>query len=211
MKDQSNTDGRANRKTSREASAYGWFPLHHNWWLANFAGRPPEDQTVMIILMAMVSQRGGPVPLNDRYLAAQARVTTPAFKKALGRLAGDSLLYVEDGHIHIEIVQEAIENREEKTEKNRNSANKRWGKDKQNQQNGDANAWREENRREHEEGVSPPGKTPSPQSPSLSTDNRGQQNETDESARPPAPDGASSASTKRRIAITTTVRKIQKT
>lgn len=116
-----------------------WFRFFPSDWLGGTRGMTAAEVGIYITLVAMMYDRGEPVPEDHKRLARVCGCTVGAFKKTLDILIDeDKIRRVSDGLWNKRAATE-IEIRDEKSNLARQNANARWGK-KTNKNNGGTHA-----------------------------------------------------------------------
>lgn len=120
-----------------------WFRFFPSDWLARTRGLSPAETGILITLVSLMYERGGPVPRDDGRIARMCGLPLAGFRSILTKLIDqDQVIDGPDGlwneWVSVEHVR-AIE----KTEAARKSAKVRWPeKSNKNNSNGDAIALR---------------------------------------------------------------------
>ncbi|KNY18259.1 hypothetical protein AKG11_03770 [Shinella sp. SUS2] len=167
-----------------------WFKFHSRDWLAKTGGLAPSDKGILTDLLAIMHERGEPVPFNEKILSARCRATPKTFKKAVETLIEAGLIHLEEGMIWSGTMQDQIEFERKNSLSRKTAAEKRWKKIKQNQSSVDTDAMLLESEITDIEGKPHQGASPSTtQSTSSST-----QPDHKQDTRPAAPESASDAS-----------------
>lgn len=160
-----------------------WFKFKSREWLARTGGLNPSDKGILIDLLAIMHERGEPVPYNAAVLARRCRATPRSFSKAVECIIEAGLAHLEGGAIWSELMQVQIEFERKNSLSRKTAAEKRWKKTKENQYNADADAMLYESRDIDREGKAPQGPSPSSNTQPVY----------DETASSPAPEGAEDA------------------
>jgi hypothetical protein len=120
-----------------------WFECHPTKLLDALSGMPPSQQLVYcIILFRMYDSADGALTDTAEALARRTHYKLPIVREAMDNLEKEGrLIKKPDGYYHNEVVDDVIEKRECVRRKHKSASEARWEKDKQNQQNGHANAY----------------------------------------------------------------------
>lgn len=121
-------------------SAPPFFQFYPSDWLAGTRGLTAAETGIYITLIAMMYEREAPLSMDNARLARLCGSTASAFEKAVSSLIEQGKIINTDGGFWNARVAIEIEKRSEKRKVAATSANKRWGKNEQNQQAPDANA-----------------------------------------------------------------------
>jgi uncharacterized protein YdaU (DUF1376 family) len=118
-----------------------WFQFYPNDWLAGTRGLSAVETGVYITIIATLYDRAAPLPNDPERLARMCGASKRIFVAALNRLVEDGKLMLTERGIWNERVEEELQNRNEKVERNKKAAETRWsGKSELNQQQPDAPA-----------------------------------------------------------------------
>ena len=118
-----------------------WFQFYPNDWLAGTRGLSAVETGVYITIIATLYDRAAPLPNDPDRLARMCGASKRIFVAALNRLVEDGKLMLTERGIWNERVEEELQNRNEKVERNKKAAETRWsGKSELNQQQPDAPA-----------------------------------------------------------------------
>lgn len=120
-----------------------WFRFFAGRWLASTRGLKPSETGILVNLLAMMHERGGPLPENDPRLWRQCGAVT----KAMFETARDTLISYRqvircDGGLWSDYMQSELEYRRDRTEIAKKNASYRGQKSEQNQQAEEAKATR---------------------------------------------------------------------
>jgi uncharacterized protein YdaU (DUF1376 family) len=117
-----------------------WIRFFPSDWLAGTRGMTAAETGIYITLIAMMYERGEPIPNDVGRLARLCGTTTAALKSTLSVLCDEGKISVVDGGFWNDRVGVETEIRRDKSTSAQKSAETRWGKNKQKQQSEDANA-----------------------------------------------------------------------
>ncbi|MGO7210255.1 DUF1376 domain-containing protein [Rhizobium ruizarguesonis] len=167
-----------------------WFKFHSREWLARTGGLSPSDKGILTDLLAIMHERGEPVPFNEKVLAARCRATPKTFMNAVKTLTQADMIHFEEDAIWSGTMQRQIEFEIEKSLSRKTAAEKRWKKTKGNQSSSDANAMLYKRKEEDKEGAAPSGQTPNTEFSDKAAEGA---TEAEEVAPSSAPEGAEGA------------------
>jgi uncharacterized protein YdaU (DUF1376 family) len=117
-----------------------WIRFFPSDWLAGTRGMTAAETGIYITLVAMMYERGEPIPNDTGRLARLCGTTTAALKSTLAVLCDEGKITIIDGGLWNDRVGVETEIRRDKSTSAQKSAEARWEKQKQNQQNKDASA-----------------------------------------------------------------------
>lgn len=121
-----------------------WFRFSPSDWLAGTAGMKAVEIAVYITLIALMYDRGSPLPVSEKHEKQMARrcgTSLPVFKSALSELVETGKILTVDGNLWNDRVDREMQYRETKSESGRKGAVSRWSeKDKKNKGRSDATA-----------------------------------------------------------------------
>lgn len=117
-----------------------WIRFFPSDWLAGTRGMTAAETGIYITLIAMMYERGGPIPNDTSRIARLCGTTTAALRNTLETLIGEGKITLIDNALWNNRVGVETEIRREKSTSAKKSADTRWGKDKQNQQGKHADA-----------------------------------------------------------------------
>lgn len=124
-----------------------WIRFFPSDWLAGTRGMTAAETGIYITLIAMMYERGEPIPNDTSRLARLCGTTTAALRSTLSTLVEEGKITLVDGALWNERVGVETENRRGKSTSAQKSAETRWQKKEQKQQADDANAMRPESER----------------------------------------------------------------
>jgi len=117
-----------------------WFRFFSSDFLSWTRTMKSGDTGVFVTLLAMLHERGEPLPYDAARLARFCNTTKSALENAVSRLRADGLLSINGGYLWSDIIERECEFREEKSQKAKSAANIRHEKSKKNQRRDDADA-----------------------------------------------------------------------
>lgn len=117
-----------------------WIRFFPSDWLAGTRGMTAAETGIYITLIAMMYERGEPIPNDTGRLARLCGTTTAALKSTLTILCDEGKISIVDGCLWNDRVGVETEIRRNKSTSAQKSAETRWQKQKQNQHRKDANA-----------------------------------------------------------------------
>lgn len=117
-----------------------WIRFFPSDWLAGTRGMTAAETGIYITLIAMMYERGEPIPNDTSRLARLCGTTTAALKNTLSVLCEEGKITIVDGGLWNDRVGVETEIRRDKSTSAQKSAETRWQKPKQNQRRKDANA-----------------------------------------------------------------------
>lgn len=118
-----------------------WFQFYPNDWLAGTRGLSAVETGVYITIIATLYDRAAPLPNNPERLARMCGASKRVFVAALERLVDDGKLMMDARGIWNARVEQELQSRNEKVERNKKAAESRWEwKTEQNQRESDADA-----------------------------------------------------------------------
>jgi len=115
-----------------------WIRFFPSDWLAGTRGMTAAETGIYITLVAMMYERGEPIPNDTSRLARLCGTTTAALKSTLSILCDEGKISVVDGALWNDRVGVETEIRRDKSTSAQKSAETRWQKQKQNQHRNDA-------------------------------------------------------------------------
>ncbi|MER9396725.1 YdaU family protein [Mesorhizobium sp. M0615] len=115
-----------------------WYRFQPDTWAIETRNLEPYVAVALLTIRGESHLRGGAVPEDPRILAYRCNMTRQAMRKAIDHLVGEGLLRRVSGGLVSDYILDEISYREERLKKAGKNAGKRWGKDEQYQQNGDA-------------------------------------------------------------------------
>jgi len=117
-----------------------WIRFFPSDWLAGTRGMTAAETGIYITLIAMMYERGEPIPDDTSRLARLCGTTTAALKSTLTVLCNEGKISIINGGLWNDRVGVETEIRRDKSTSAQKSAETRWEKQKQNQGRKDANA-----------------------------------------------------------------------
>lgn len=115
-------------------SASPWFQFYPTDWLAGTADLTAMERGVYITLLALMYDRGGPLPIDHARLSRRCNMTGPAFLRALESLIREGKITSDGEKISNPRVENELSATSSRRENAKNSANSRWVKVEQKQQ-----------------------------------------------------------------------------
>lgn len=119
-----------------------WIRFFPSDWLAGTRGMTAAETGIYITLIAMMYERGEPIPNDIGRLARLCGTTTAALKSTMSVLMDEGKIVLVDGGLWNARVGVETEIRRDKSTSAQKSAEMRWQKQQQNQHLSDANAVR---------------------------------------------------------------------
>lgn len=120
------------------SSGPAWVRFFVSDWLASTRGLKPTEAGILIHLLAMLHERGAPLPEDLDRLARRCGTTKPTLKRSIEMLIELGYLTRKDRALWTDKVQVEIDWRAEKSANGKTAAKERWKKDQQNQASSDA-------------------------------------------------------------------------
>lgn len=117
-----------------------WIRFFPSDWLAGTRGMTAAETGIYITLIAMMYERGEPIPNDTGRLARLCGTTTAALKSTLSVLCNEGKISITDGGLWNDRVGVETEIRRDKSTSAQKSAETRWRKNKQKQHTTDASA-----------------------------------------------------------------------
>jgi len=117
-----------------------WIRFFPSDWLAGTRGMTAAETGIYITLVAMMYERGEPIPNDTGRLARLCGTTTAALKSTLSVLCDEGKISIVDGGLWNDRVGVETEIRRDKSTSAQKSAETRWQKQKKNQRREDASA-----------------------------------------------------------------------
>lgn len=121
-------------------TASPWFRFFPMDWLARTSGLDATHRGILINLLCLMHENGGPLAVADDVLARRCLVKKSTFAKAVETLIEAGLVIRVDGRIWSADAQRELAHREEKSTSGKTAAKKRWEKTQQKQYHDDADA-----------------------------------------------------------------------
>ena len=103
-----------------------WFRFSPSDWLAGTAGMKAVEIAVYITLIALMYDRGSPLPVNEKQMARRCGTSLQVFKNALNELVETGKILTVDGKLWNDRVDREMQYRETKSESGRKGAVSRW-------------------------------------------------------------------------------------
>lgn len=118
-----------------------WIKFFPSDWLSGTVGLTAMEKGVYITILALIYDRGGPIPNNPRVLARRCDTTPAAFRNALETLVQEGKLIVSSDEISNKKAEKIIADAEQRIEKARKGGYAKAGKKtEENQHNSSAQA-----------------------------------------------------------------------
>lgn len=117
-----------------------WVRFFPSDWLGGTRGLSAAEAGVYINLLAMMYERGEPLPEDPPKLARLCGASNAVFRRTLDQLVDDRKILRINGGLWNERVEKESVYRSEKSAVGKQAAEKRWGKNKQKQRSADAAA-----------------------------------------------------------------------
>lgn len=121
-------------------SGNAWIKFYPTLWLGGTLALTAAEKAVYITILALIYDRGGPIPNNPKMLARQCGLVPRQYTKAMQTLCEDGKLYIQNDGIFSKKCAEILQERSERSEKASASARLGQQKSKQIQRRGLANA-----------------------------------------------------------------------
>lgn len=97
-------------------SANPWFKFYPSDWLAGTRALTPAETGIYITLIAMMYERGSPIPRDDTRLARLCNCPKGAFSKAIAALIDDKKLALVDGGLWNERAEIEVRERDSRSQ-----------------------------------------------------------------------------------------------
>lgn len=121
-----------------------WFKFFPSDWIAGVSGLSAAERGVYVTLLAVMYDRGGPIPRDDARLARMCGLPKVGFSRAVEALLEVGKLVEESGLLFNERAKKQLTERENRTLTAKEAAQSRWEKSKENQSSKNADALQEQ-------------------------------------------------------------------